>query len=149
MSKTLDTRTFHSARRERSSDRALRMLQNIGWVASVLGALLLIILLLAGCGKPIEVTYHFDTPRDTLQAMAGTNVPPLGFATWKDKLTPDAAPHVVEEQCDIYLAPRSEFPSDACWDYTIAHENMHCTAHDFHPPTPDGMYVPACSEDEN
>ena len=92
---------------------------------------LLAVVLLSGCAALEDVDYHWDTPMDTLEDMAG--YPVLGYTTW----TPFT--------CDIYIAPAEEFSTDECFDALIEHEERHCNEHNFHPSTPEGSRIPECN----
>lgn len=97
------------------------------------------LLLAFGCGQPVEITYHYDTPAADLEQMSG--VPGTGgFARWRteydtqDLAHGDASGH---KQCDIWLLSKEKLPG-TCWSLVIAHEQRHCYEGDFHPKTMHG-----------
>ena len=87
----------------------------------------LLALALAGCG---QVEYHLATA-NSLEKMAG--YPVDGYSRW-----------TVWGDCDIYLLPRDQYPSEECYQAVLRHEKEHCWKGNFHPDTPEGSYLLEC-----
>lgn len=117
-SRSFDNRTFHIARRERReelSNSAARWVLIAGVVTAAL------VLLLSGCGNHTKVQTH-EVTREELNVIAGPQF--LGWAKWYDM------GYVV--YCDVYIMPREEYPTEACYDAAVRHELRHCYEFEYH-----------------
>ena len=98
--------------------------------------------IISACGQPVDITYHYDTPRYVLEQKAGYAVD--AFAFRKPTMGVDDVTHANVRghwECDIWLASRASFSSEDCWNKAIAHEERHCREGHFHPQTPEGSFV--------
>jgi hypothetical protein len=90
------------------------------------------------CGNKVEIEYHFNTPPEVLYPMAG--FPVYGLATWNEDLEYIR----MVTHCDIYLLPFDLYPSDACYQAALRHEQRHCHEGHFHPVGPEYGIEPEC-----
>ena len=97
-----------------------------------------IVLLCAGCGPHVEISYVYNAPPEQLEKMAG--YPVLGYAHY-DRGYEDL---FLKVHCTIRLVPFDLFVTDACYQAVLEHERKHCYEGEFHPNTPEGSAVPEC-----
>lgn len=81
--------------------------------------LIILAVLLSSCGS---MDWHVvDYP--TLMQLAGNpDHPMLGWTHWDN-----------HGGCDVYLLPEYQYPSNACYQAVVDHEERHCIEHAFHP----------------
>lgn len=98
---------------------------------------------LLGCGQPVNITYHYNTPQEEVNHLCGDDgYQHLGYA-WREKrydgddLVKGNSYHW---DCDIWLIPQDQVHA-GCWDKLVGHEQRHCYEGDFHK----GFLVDACT----
>src|SRR5512143_2509408 len=94
----------------------------------------LLLLLLVGCGQPMEITYHHNTSKEELVEMSGLeNVWGWTWAKWKYDVEDPFEGHATGHwECDIWLISRDRVPSEDCWNKLIEHEIRHCYDGSYH-----------------
>ena len=101
----------------------MRQLNRVGRVCAVA----LTAFILSGCGPHVEIEYHFNTPREVIEAKGYEET--IGYAEYRylKILNYEFAIH-----CDIYLLPLELYQTDACYQATLKHEQRHCYEQEYH-----------------
>ena len=99
---------------------------------------------IVGCGRPVDISYHYNTPADVLEQKNSGIPRTQGFAwrTWREDIKDVAEGHVAGHwDCDIWLIDKQFVKSESCWNELIEHEQRHCREGSFHPNTPEGGLI--------